>query len=301
MADTSRPRATANFNISKFKDVIEDKQDGLTKGTFFVCNISPGAKEELPFAFEQDDLLVCKAVNLPAEQLNFTTLKYHTRAIKIPTTREFGPITLSFYNTGDYNLRTNFFKWMNMYNSAAGNLRGLKETYHLYNNVRTDKIAAANYGNFNGTNFYTKMFATMELFPFTNDGVLKPSDLLKVLGQVGIDAAQQTVGRIGGRVGGILGGAAGLAANHFKNKLQIESNNRPLASYKFTNTFPTNIGPLQFSYDDDSSFQTYDVEFQYLDMRYESASEPHNPGGFGTFKKGGADRLFGAIKERINR
>jgi len=265
MADIN---TSANFNISRFKDVIEDRQGGLTKGTFFVCRISPGGTfpKELPFAFEEDDLLVCKAVNLPAEQLNFTTLKYHTRAIKIPTTREFGPMTLSFYNTGDYNLRSKFYNWMNLYNSAVGNLRGLRETYHLSNNVRTNKITAANSGNFKGASSYAKMFATMELVPFTNDGVLKPSDLLKVLGQIAIDAAQQAVSR---RVG-ILGGATGLVANLFKNKLQIESNNRPLASYKFTYAFPTNIGPLQFSYDDDVSFQTYDVEFQYLDMRYSS-------------------------------
>jgi len=293
MADIN---TSANFNISRFKDVIEDRQGGLTKGTFFVCSISPGGNaEELGFAFEKDDLLVCKAVNLPAEQLNFTTLKYHTRAIKIPTTREFGPITLSFYNTGDYNLRTNFFNWMNMYNSAVGNLRGLEETYHLYDSVRTDKIAAANSGTFNGiahrgaAGSYATMFATMELVPFTNDGVLKPSDLLKVLGQIAIDAAQQAASR---RVG-ILGGATGIVANHFKNKLQIESNNRPLASYKFTYAFPTNIGPLQFSYDDDASFQTYDVEFQYLDMRYSNPQDGR--------PRGGADRLFDAIKERINR
>jgi len=267
MADTS-----ANFNISRFKDVIGGRQGGLTKGTFFVCSISPGANaEELGFEFKQDDLLVCKAVNLPAEQLNFTTLKYHTRAIKIPTTREFGPMTLSFYNTGNYNLRSNFFKWMNLYNSAVGNVRGLQEIYlgDRPSNIVRD---AANSGNFKGTNSYTKMFATMELVSFTNDGKLKAADLLKVLGQIGIGAAQGAVSRIGGRVGGILGGAAGLAANHFKNKLEIESNNRPLASYKFTYAFPTNIGPLQFSYDDDTSFQTYDVEFQYLDMRYEDYS-----------------------------
>jgi len=222
MAETS-----ANFNISRFKDVIEERQGGLTKGTFFVCRISPSTdSEDLGFGFIEDDLLVCKAVNLPAEQLNFTTLKYHTRAIKIPTTREFGPITLSFYNTGDYYLRSNFFNWMNMYNSSVGNLRGLRETYHQSNDVRTNKIAAANYGNFKGASSYAKMFATMELFPFTN-------------------------------------GPKSITNN-------LESNNRQLASYKFTYVFPTNIGPLQFSYDDDVSFQTYDVEFQYLDMRYSS-------------------------------
>ena len=234
MADTSPQIAKENFNISKFKNEISSR-DNFTKGTFFVCSISPSANEkELGFEFKQDDLLVCKAVNLPAEQLNFTTLKYHTRSIKIPTTREFGPMTLSFYNTGDYNLRTKFYNWMNMYNSAVGNVRGLRENYRLSNDVRTDRISAANSGTFDSTNPYAKMFATMELVPLTNG--------------MGIDPF----------------------INRFntKNPDNLEPNDTPLASYKFTYAFPTNIGPLQFSYDDDASFQTYDVEFQYLDMRY---------------------------------
>jgi len=286
MADTS-----ANFNVSRFKDVIGGRQGGLTKGTFFVCRITSDVN--LPFAFEKDDLLVCKAVNLPAEQLNFTTLKYHTRAIKIPTTRELGPMTLSFYNTGDYNLRTKFYNWMNMYNSAVGNLRGLQETYNNSDTINVRVKANPAPGNFNGTGSYAKMFATMELVPFSNDGVLKPSDLLKVIGQVGIGAAQGAVSRIGGRTGEVLGTAAEVAAKFLNDKLQIESNNRPLAIYKFTYAFPTNIGPLQFSYDDDASFQTYDVEFQYLDMRYSNPQDGR--------PRGGADSIFNAIKKRINR
>jgi len=44
----------------------------------------------------------------------------------------------------------------------------------------------------------------------------------------------------------------------------------PIATYKLYNAFPTSISGLQFSYESDAEIQTFDVEFRYQHMEFES-------------------------------
>jgi len=45
---------------------------------------------------------------------------------------------------------------------------------------------------------------------------------------------------------------------------------QPIATYTLYDAFPTSIGGLQFSYDNDAEIQTFDVEFRYQHMEFES-------------------------------
>lgn len=118
------------FSINEFKDIIMSA-GGLSRGVFYNCQItlhsSPTttgtrfATTATGFGYEQ--LLLCKAANLPATQLDFTELKYFTRSIKIPAARQFQPVTLTFYNTQNYELRNKFLEWSFRFNQPVTNQR----------------------------------------------------------------------------------------------------------------------------------------------------------------------------------
>lgn len=188
MADNSR------FSISQFKSTI-DAAGGLSRGVFYDCQITLNASLESPGAtastgiptfstgttgFGYEQLLLCKAANLPASQIDFTELKYFTRSVKVPATSQFSPITLTFYNTQNYQLRNKFLAWMSRFNQPLTNSR---DTTGLYGKI-----------------------------------TLQPKNML----------------------------------------------HKNVAIYKFLEVFPTSIAGLQYSYENDTQVQTYDVEFQYL-------------------------------------
>lgn len=50
--------------------------------------------------------------------------------------------------------------------------------------------------------------------------------------------------------------------------LLLPGDNTKIATYRLKNAYPTSIGGLSFSHDDSDQFQSYDVEFNYLDIEY---------------------------------
>jgi hypothetical protein len=183
----------ADFSINQFKASVA-AAGGLSRGVFYDCQIT-FQNEPL---FDQTQLLLCKAANLPAAQLDFTDLKYFTRSVKVPAARQFQPITLSFYNTQNYDVRNVFLVWLSLYNTSISNVRNAGENY------RNGQVST-------------------DVFPYNPNG----------------------------------------------NYATIELTSRDLhhdvrGTYTFFNAFPTSIGGLNYSYENDAQVQTYDVEFQYL-------------------------------------
>lgn len=124
MAESTR------FSITNFKSTI-DAAGGLSRGVFYDCLITvnpPASTTGTPFtssavSFGEEQLLLCKAANLPTSQLDFTELKYFTRSVKIPAARQFQPVTLTFYNTQNYELRNKFLEWVSRFNQSVTNQR----------------------------------------------------------------------------------------------------------------------------------------------------------------------------------
>lgn len=245
-----------NFNIDRIKTQIQSR-GGLTRGIFFQCDIASltNISGNGEFVFKEDDTLVCKAVTLPPDALDVTEVKYFTRSIKVPATRQFAPITLTFYNTVNHELRSKFISWMNLFNTSKSNVRGAMETKDDF----TPISASTSYENF---------FTTLTLTSYDNTGKMSIKDLLKVGANAGIAAGQS----LASDANSIVGSAAGAIGNRFKQ--QIESNNPALARYTFYNTYPISVSGLQFSQDDDGSYQTYDVEFHYLYSQFANLTSP---------------------------
>lgn len=170
----------SQFSITQFKATI-DAAGGLSRGVFYECQITLGLVD-----FGQEQILLCKAANLPTTQLDFTELKYFTRSVKVPAARQFQPVTLTFYNTENYDLRTKLLDWLSRFNQPTTNQRDAVNSLALYGTIE-----------------------------------LQPKDM-----------AYRDVGE-------------GLY-------------------YRFREVFPTSISGLQYSYENDTQVQTYDVEFQYL-------------------------------------
>lgn len=244
-----------NFNISRFKNQIA-KQGGLSRGLFFVCNITHQFSSS--FKIQENELLLCKAVTLPANTLDVAEIKYFTRAIRIPASRQFVPITLTFYNTNNHSLYNQFINWMDLLSSYGSNARG--------ENYRGGKMLE---GTVVRTDTYTDLFAELTLTSYNNTGKLSPNDITKLLLNSAVSFGQS----VASQVNPILGTAASALNSKLNLTQNLESNNKPTNNYWFYDVYPVSISGLQFSYDDDGSYQTYDVEFQY---RYASVNTPNS-------------------------
>jgi len=254
-----------NFNINRIKSQLQQR-DGLSRGLFFECVISlpiPLSGAGSGVNFGQDDTIVCKAVSLPSDTLDIAEIRYFTRSIKIPASRQPSPITLSFYNTVDYQLRKNFYHWINLFNSPITNVRGSMEKDQRKNGVAARVPDKDTQPNKTYQENPLSAYATIELIAYNNTGGLTWSQLkdLAINSAIGIGESAA------GRINPIAGSVANQIVNKF-DKRQIESNNPISGRFVFYDAFPTSIGGLQFSYDDDTSYQTYDVEFQYRHMTF---------------------------------
>ena len=185
------------FSITKFKEAVA-KEGGLSRGVFFDCSITlshPNYKE----FFSEDSLRLCKAANMPAAQLDTAEVKYFTRSVKIPASRQFSPLTLTFYNTESYVMRDQFLIWLSLFNSPVSNVRGAQDVKLRQGDVKT----------------------TQAPVPYANI-ILTP-----------------------------------------RNQKHAET-----GRYHFYSAFPTSVGAVSYSYENDSQFHTYDVEFQYLSSTF---------------------------------
>lgn len=248
---SSDSNKNGNFNISRFKSQIQSR-GGLTRGIFFECFIT--SLSGVPaLQFKIDDTIVCKAVNLPTDTLDVAEIRYFTRAVRIPAARQFSPITLTFYNTINHDLRDKFIQWINLFNASKSNIRG---AYEVGDNAGPANVS---YGN---------LFTTLELTSFNNDGKLELKDLLNVGINTAISAAETVVSRINP----ILGSAGNQIGSKYMR--QVESHNPPLVTHRYYQAYPVSISGLQFSQDDDGAYQTYDVEFQYLYSQIQNHKTP---------------------------
>ena len=183
------------FSITKFKEAVA-KEGGLSRGVFFDCSITlPDYKE----FFSEDSLRLCKAAGMPAAQLDTAEVKYFTRSVKIPASRQFSPVTLTFYNTESYVMRDQFLTWLSFFNSPVSNVRGAQDVKLRQGDVKTIQ-ASVQYA----------------------DIILTP-----------------------------------------RNQKHAET-----GRYHFYRAFPTSVGAVSYSYENDSQFHTYDVEFQYLSSTF---------------------------------
>lgn len=254
-----------NFNISRFKSEVA-KSGGLSRGLFFQCMITvPTAA--LSFS-DSTDLLVCKAATIPTETLDTVELKYYTRSVRIPGARQFAPFTMTFYNTNSYRLREKFYRWMNVFNSSTFNTRGDFET-----SARpSDGVAAYPLRSSYNMSGLADSMATIQLRAFNNNGQMSVSDLLKVAVNTGISAGQA----IGSQINPVVGSITDAIGNKFVR--EIDSNNPNTGLYQLNYAYPSSVSGLQFSYDDDGSYQTFDVEFQYLNMVFIQGDTGQNSG-----------------------
>ncbi len=187
----------SRFSISKFKEVVA-KEGGLSRGVFFDCLIT---LPDLPTFFDENSLSLCKAANMPAAQLDTAEVKYFTRSVKIPASRQFSPVTLTFYNTESYRARDQFLTWLSLFNSPVSNVRGAQDVKLSKADVKTS-----------GTGLPLQ-YADIILTP--------------------------------------------------RNQKHAET-----GRYHFYSAFPTSVGAVSYSYENDGQFHTYDVEFQYLSSTF---------------------------------
>lgn len=145
MADTTR------FNITEFKTLLE-REGGLSRGVFFDCKIT---RNNAAYVFGRDQVLMCKAANMPTAQLDVAEIRYFTRQVKIPAARQFSPITLTFYNPQSYTLRNQFLTWLSRFNTPISNVRNAKDTDPIGGDIITDELG----GDVNDN------YATIELRP----------------------------------------------------------------------------------------------------------------------------------------
>lgn len=128
---------------------------------------------------------------------------------------------------------------------------------------------------------YAGTSSKLTLHHYHNDGQLKPADLLNVAINTGISAGET----IASRVNPALGSVANAIGSRFTRS--IESRNPKIATYTFRNIFPTSISGLQFTQEDDSAYQTFDVEFQYLNIEYTPGEASSAKGTAGLLAKVG--------------
>jgi len=142
MAESTR------FSINSFKDRIAS-EGGLSRGVWFNCQITHPNPN---FSFTDDThSLLCKAANLPSATLDPIELKYFTRSVKVPGSRQFAPVTLTFYNTQSYSVRNIFLTWLSVFNTPVTNVRNAIE-----NDKNGQDVQA--FGN-------TDNYATITLYP----------------------------------------------------------------------------------------------------------------------------------------
>ena len=190
----------SRFSITKFKEAVA-KEGGLSRGVFFDCLIT---LPDYPGFFNEGSLSLCKAANMPAAQLDTAEVKYFTRSVKIPASRQFSPVTLTFYNTESYVARDQFLTWLSLFNSPVSNVRGARDVDPRIGTGKVGDVAT-----------FTRKINYADI-------ILTP-----------------------------------------RNQKHAET-----GRYHFYSAFPTSVGAVSYSSENDSQFHTYDVEFQYLSSTF---------------------------------
>ena len=223
-----------NFSLNAFRAKLS-AEGGLNRAAFFGVRFTfPANVTSTPtflniFAGSQTYPMLCKGARLPANEVEPIILSYFSRKVKIPGARQYQPLNLSFFTTGNFAQRHAFDEWQALFSSHTGNARGVRESL-----VNTNPPTAPP-PTFDAMTAY----ATIEVTAY-GMGTVLPLVVTNPISGVGV------------------------IARNTSNDPYPE--NVPLNTYIFENAFPTRIGGLEFSYDN-TDLQTYDVDFEYLNMR----------------------------------
>lgn len=210
--------------IQTFKEKLS--AEGLIKGIFYTVNITFSGLLS-PIVFDENELILCNSATLPNAQLDVAELKYFTRTVKVPGSRQYSPITLSLYNTPSYNTRTKFLSWLNTFNDQESNTRDIFAA-----NIRLPRN-----------------YATVVIKSYSEEAWEDPLYPRVVTLEIDPDTGQ-IVRRVN------------INPENINNR-------KPLATYTFTSAFPSSITAVQYSYENETQLQTYDVELQYLEYVFE--------------------------------
>ena len=222
----------ANFSVTQFKEAVA-QSGGFARPIFFNCVINCEYLNNLALNLASEDVLLCKATNIPEEVIETTDVKYFTRPVSIPGTRQYQPLTITFYNTTNYRLRNYFEEWVGAFNNRVGNSRKL--------------------------NPLSQLTGTITLTHWNNNGSFKLS--WQTAAQLATQAVSSSTNRVTSTIGRVIGNSLPEAFSG-----PIESNNPPIQFFEFINAYPISLGQLTFSQEDDSTVQTFDVTFKYLRM-----------------------------------
>lgn len=140
-----------DFSISRFKDGLA-KAGGLARGMYFTAQVvggpfgttidipSIGLLGNIPlqqywamfmpwFALPlptptdaQHQVMMCRAARMPDLSLQTTELSFHSRKVKIPSSRTYEPLTLTFLHVNDTKVRHKFEQWLNIMNHPSENM-----------------------------------------------------------------------------------------------------------------------------------------------------------------------------------
>lgn len=224
-----------NFNLTSFKSQLI-QEGGLSRGYYFECMISlPGPPSEI----NRTATLLCRAATLPSMVVEVNTTKFYGKEVRYPGARTNGSFTLTFFNTYSYSVRNRFIRWQEALRSFDTNIQQDADPAPYLN---TD----------------------MTLLHYSDVSSILPT---LVRPRAAGSSAQNVLGsdeQISLRDVEIMA-EDNSVLNKFPEHLLA-------GTYKLEKIFPSNISPLTFAYDNDE-FQTFDVEFQYLNMQFIPSSE----------------------------
>lgn len=178
---------------------------GLAQGLFYRCEITLQQEFATPESavgttgtvfrtgvaatnfFTEDDGLLCKSVTLPVATIDNSPLKYFTRTITVPGSRQFSPLSISLYNTTTYNTRSKFLQWIAGFNLPVGNVRDTqadpqRSVYYgevklrVYHNQATAENIEDEIGLYTFQKVYPTSVSALQ-YGYENDGQIQTYDV----------------------------------------------------------------------------------------------------------------------------
>jgi len=101
---------TVNYSINDF---ISSFPKAGARPNLFAVNITGKGHDyftKVP-TYKSEHFLLCQGASLPASELSSIPVSFMGRQVKLPGTRTFADLTLTFYNDEDMTLRVAFENW----------------------------------------------------------------------------------------------------------------------------------------------------------------------------------------------
>lgn len=113
------------FNVNQFKQALRGEGARPTLFDAFI-SFPPAAAAGAALV---DFTFMCKAAQLPGQQLGVIEVPYYGRKIKVPGDRIFIEWTITVINDENFTVKDAFTRWSNAINSHVGNLRSPQNFY----------------------------------------------------------------------------------------------------------------------------------------------------------------------------